>query len=75
MTGKRDKPEMKKETLKRPYLIRVLVLVGVIIGLGFLAKPAFAQDAERMHELQRVIEAQQKQLEEQQKQLDAQRLG
>jgi hypothetical protein len=51
----------------------LLLLAGGIIGLGFLAIPAFGQDAGKVHELQRVIEAQQKQLEAQQKQLDAQR--
>ena len=51
----------------------VLLIAGGIIGLGFLAMPAFAQDAAKMQELQRVIDAQQKQMEAQQKQLDAQR--
>ncbi|CAB1058225.1 hypothetical protein D1BOALGB6SA_2981 [Olavius sp. associated proteobacterium Delta 1] len=51
----------------------VLLIAGGIISLAFLAMPAFAQDAEKVHELQRVIEAQQKQMEAQQKQLDAQR--
>ena len=50
-----------------------LLLVGGIIGLGFLAMPVFAQDTEQMQELQRVNDAQQKQIEHQQKQLDAQR--
>jgi len=51
----------------------LLLIAGVIIGLSFLAMPAFAQDAAKMQELQRVIDAQQKQMEAQQKQLDAQR--
>jgi hypothetical protein len=52
---------------------RLLLLAGGIIGLGFIALPAFGQDDGNLRELQRVIEAQQKQLETQQKQLDAQR--
>jgi predicted porin len=59
--------------MKTFSLNHLLLLVGGIISLGFLAMPAFAQDAEKMQELQRVIEAQQKQMEAQQKQLDAQR--
>ena len=54
----------------------LLLLAGGIIGLGFLAMPAFAQDAAKMQELQRVIDAsgdEQRQMEAQQKQLDAQR--
>jgi predicted porin len=58
----------------------LLLLAGGIIGLAFLAMPAFAQDVGKMQELQRVIDAQQrqnevqqKQIEAQQKQLDAQR--
>jgi hypothetical protein len=51
----------------------LLLLSGGIIGLAFLAMPAFAQDTEKMQELQRVIDAQQRQNEAQQKQLDAQR--
>ena len=58
----------------------VLLIAGGIIGLGFLVMPAFAQDAGKVQELQRVIDAQQKQndaqqrqIEAQQKQLDAQR--
>ena len=43
-----------------------------LIGPGFLAMPVFAQNAEEVQELQRVIDAQQRQLEAQQKQLDAQ---
>ena len=51
----------------------LLLLVLGILGLAFLAMPAFAQDAAKMLELQRVIDAQQKQMEAQQKQLDTQR--
>jgi predicted porin len=58
----------------------LLLIAGGIIGLAILAFPAFAQDAAKMQELQRVIDAQkrendaqQKQLEAQQKQLDVQR--
>jgi hypothetical protein len=60
--------------MKTFSLNHLLLLVGGIISLGFLAMPAFAQDAGKVHELERVIEAQQNQLEAQQKQLDAQRL-
>jgi hypothetical protein len=60
--------------MKTFSLNHLLLLVGGIISLGFLAMPAFAQDAGKVHELERVIEAQQNQLEVQQKQLDAQRL-
>lgn len=58
----------------KPFSLLHLLLftVGILI-LGFLAMPAFAQDAEKMRELQRVIDAQQKQMEAQQKQLDAQK--
>ena len=52
---------------------RPLILAAGVIALAFLAMPAFAQDAEKMQELQRIIDAQQKQMEAQQKQLDAQR--
>jgi len=58
----------------------VLLISGGIIGLALLALPASAQEANKVQELQRVIDAQkrenvaqQKQLEAQQKQLDAQR--
>ncbi|MBW2707085.1 MAG: hypothetical protein JRD84_12355, partial [Deltaproteobacteria bacterium] len=53
-------------------LFILLLAVGAFVA-GFLATPVFAQDAEKMQELQRVIDAQQKQMEAQQKQLDAQR--
>ncbi len=59
--------------MKKFSFRHLLLLAGGIIGLGFLAMPAFGQDAGKVHELQRVIEAQQKQLEVQQKQLDSQR--
>ena len=51
----------------------VLLIAGGIIGLALLAFPASAQEANKVQELQRVIDVQQKQLETQQKQLDAQR--
>jgi predicted porin len=44
-------------------------MVGVITLSGCFVIPAFAQDVGAVHELQRVIEAQQKQLEMQQEQL------
>ncbi|MGD2011898.1 MAG: hypothetical protein PVI76_12410, partial [Desulfobacterales bacterium] len=59
--------------MKTFSLHSLLLLAGGFLGLGFLAMPAFAQDAAKVQELQRVIEAQQKQMEAQQKQLDAQR--
>ncbi len=59
--------------MKKCSLIYLLFLaIGTII-LGYAAMPAHAQDAAKVQELQRVIDAQQKQLETQQKQLDAQR--
>ena len=68
------------DTMKTISLRYILLLAIGIPGLGFHAMPAFAQDAAKMQELQRVIDAQkrendaqQKQLEAQQKQLDAQR--
>jgi len=59
--------------MKSLSLLHLLLLAVGILGLGFLAMPAFAQDAAKVQDLQRVIEAQQKQMEAQQKQLDAQR--
>ena len=59
--------------MKTFTLYRHLRLAVGIVGLSCVAMQAFAQDAERMHEMQRIIEAQQKQLETQQKQLDEQR--
>lgn len=44
-----------------------------IVGLSFMAMPTFAQDADKMHDMQRVIDTQQKYLEVQQKELNAQR--
>jgi predicted porin len=63
---------MEEGILKRPYLIRVLVLVGVIIGLGFVAIPVQAEMLGKMQKLQQVIAAQQKQLDALQKQLESQ---
>jgi len=48
-------------------------LLVLAITLGCFAMPVQAQDTGKMNELQRFIEAQQKQLETQQKQLDEQR--
>ena len=48
-------------------------LAASLIGLGFLAMPAFAQDAGDVNALQHEIEAQEKQLEALQKQLDEQK--
>jgi hypothetical protein len=59
--------------MKKLSLMHFLLLAGGIIGLGFLAIPAQAQDAQKVQELQHVIDAQQRQLENQQQQLDAQR--
>jgi predicted porin len=66
--------------MKTFSLRHFLLLAGVIISLGFFKMSAFAQDAGKMQELQRVIdvqqrqnEAQQRQIEAQQKQLDTQR--
>ena len=66
--------------MKTISLRYILLLAIGIPGLGFHTMPAFAQDAAKMLELQRIIdaqqrqnEAQQSQIEAQQKQLDAQR--
>ena len=59
--------------MKTFTLYRHLRLVVGVVGLSFVALQAQAQDAGKVQELQRVIEAQQKQLETQQKQLDEQR--
>jgi len=57
------------------FFIQLILLLAIgIFGPGFLPMPAFAQEAEKIKELQRVIDAQQKQLEYQQNQLDEQRL-
>lgn len=49
-----------------------LLLVGAFLSSGLFAIPAFCQEAGNVLELQRVIEAQQKQLETQQNQLEMQ---
>jgi hypothetical protein len=59
--------------MKKFSLLDLLILAGGTVVLVFLAIPAFGQDAGKVQELQRVIDAQQKQLEAQQKQLDSQR--
>ena len=57
----------------KPFLFRRILLLTVgIFGLAFFAMPTSAQDAAKVQELQRVIEAQQKQNETQQKQIEAQ---
>jgi hypothetical protein len=56
--------------MKKVSLILLLILAGGTIGLGFFAMPVFAEDAGKMQELERVIEAQQKKLESQQNQID-----
>jgi hypothetical protein len=66
-------PELMKYGSRPISIGRPLSLAGGVIGVGLLALPAFAQDAGNVHELQRIIEAQQRQLDAQQKQLDAQR--
>ena len=53
--------------------MKLLILAVGFFGLEFLTTPAFAQDAEKIQEMQRLIGEQQKQLEALQKQLDAQR--
>ncbi|MGD9324937.1 MAG: hypothetical protein PVG26_12985 [Desulfobacterales bacterium] len=58
--------------MKTFSVIHLLLLVGATIDLIFLATPVFSQDGEKIQELQRVIEAQQKQNEAQQKQIEAQ---
>ncbi len=58
--------------MKMFSLIHHLLVAGGIIGLGLLAMPAFAQDAGKVQELQRVIDAQQSQNEDQQRQIEAQ---
>ena len=49
-----------------------LLTLGIFVS-GFSVTSAFGQEVSTVHELQRIIEAQQKQLEMQQKQLDEQR--
>jgi len=58
--------------MKTFSLIHLLLLLGATIGLILFAMPAFAQEAGKVQELQRVIDAQQKQNEAQQKQIEAQ---
>lgn len=58
--------------MKTYCLIHLLVLAVGIFGLGFIAMPAFGQDAGKVQELQRVIDAQQRQNEAQQRQIEAQ---
>lgn len=53
-------------------MVQHLIVFGGVIGLLFFTMPAFAQNAGKVHELQIVIEAQQKQLEMQQEQLQLQ---
>jgi hypothetical protein len=66
--------------MKKILSLYSLILIAGIAWPGFFSLPAFARDAEKVQELQRIIEmqqkqneAQQRQLEAQQKQLDAQR--
>ncbi|MCZ6538196.1 MAG: hypothetical protein O6922_00015 [Chloroflexi bacterium] len=59
--------------MKKSSLTHRLFPNGGIIGLVFFAVPVFAEDAGKVEELRRVIEAQQQQLEMHQKQLDTQR--
>jgi predicted porin len=59
--------------MKNLPLFHFLTFLGRIILLGLIAVPVFAQDTEKMQELQRIIDVQQKQMETQQKQLDAQK--
>ena len=54
-------------------LHQLLFLTFGIFVSGFSVTSAFGQEVSTVHELQRIIEAQQKQLEMQQKQLDEQR--
>ena len=58
--------------MKKFILLSILTLAIGIFGPGFLTMQAFAQDDDKVEELQRVIDAQQEQLETQQKQLDEQ---
>jgi hypothetical protein len=59
-------------TMKSFPLASLLLLTGAIISSGILTLPAFCQEVGNVFELQRVIEAQQKQLETQQDQLNMQ---
>jgi hypothetical protein len=58
--------------MKTFSLASLLLFTGAFLSLGFLAIPAFGQEAGNVFELQRVIEVQQKQLEAQQNQLEMQ---
>ena len=51
--------------MKPHYMVQHVLVFGGVIGLLFFAEPAFAQNAEKVQELQRVIDAQQKQLDAQ----------
>lgn len=57
--------------MKEPTRKLALLLHGLMIGLSFVAIPAFAQDSSRVDRLERLVEAQQRQLETQKKQIDA----
>ena len=59
--------------MKNLSLLHFPTFIGGIILLGLIAVPTFAQDTDKIEELQRVIDVQQKQMETQQKQLDAQK--
>ena len=59
--------------MKNLSLFHFPTFIGGIILLGLIAVPTFAQDTEKIEELRRVIDVQQKQMETQQKQLDAQK--
>ena len=58
--------------MKTFSLLSIVLLANGILGLAIFPMPAFGQENEKVLELQRVIEAQQKQLEAQQRQLKAQ---
>lgn len=59
--------------MKEPQKWTIFFLVIAFFALGLLVKPALSQTSDKMQDLQRIIEVQQKQLEMQQQQLDAQR--
>jgi hypothetical protein len=59
--------------MKNIFFRYILLLAGGFFCLGLVTMPVSAQEAEKMQELQQIIDAQQKQLEAQQKQLDEQR--
>ncbi len=58
--------------MKRFFFNHLPILAGGLLVLEVFAGPAFAQDADKIQELQRVIAAQQERLEAQQRQLEAQ---